>query len=122
MKPIIQRRQFLKQAGLALGALSTSPLLGAAKAPLFEISLAEWSLHKALFAGKMDHLDYAKIAKREFGIHGVEYVNQFFKDKATDGNYLKEMRTRAEGEGVRNLLIMIDGEGNLGDADAAKRH
>ena len=95
MKPIIQRRQFLKQAGLALGALSTSPLLGAAKAPLFEISLAEWSLHKALFAGKMDHLDYAKIAKREFGIHGVEYVNQFFKDKATDGNYLKEMRTRA---------------------------
>jgi len=122
MKPIIQRRQFLKQAGLALGALSTSPLLGVAKAPLFEISLAEWSLHKALFAGKMDHLDYAKIAKREFGIRGVEYVNQFFKDKATDGNYLKEMRTRAEGEGVRNLLIMIDGEGNLGDADAAKRH
>ena len=112
MKPIIQRRQFLKQAGLALGALSTGPLLGAAKAPLFEISLAEWSLHKALFAGKMDHLNYARVAKSEFGIHAVEYVNQFFKDKATDANYLKEMRTRAEGEGVRSLLIMIDGEGN----------
>ncbi|MGA0327337.1 MAG: TIM barrel protein [Limisphaerales bacterium] len=121
MKPNIQRRQFLKQAGLALGALSTSPLLGAASAPLFEVSLAEWSLHKALFAGKMDHLNYAKVAKSEFGIHAVEYVNQFFKDKATDANYLKEMRTRAEGEGVRSLLIMIDGEGNLGDADPAKR-
>ena len=117
----MQRRHFIKQAGLALGALSVSPLMGAVKTPLFEISIAEWSLHKALFAGKMDHLNYARVAKSEFGIHAVEYVNQFFKDKATDANYLKEMRTRAEGEGVRSLLIMIDGEGNLGDADPAKR-
>lgn len=121
MKQSIDRRHFIKQAGLALGALSTAPALTAAKAPLFEISVAEWSLHKALFAGKMDHLDYAKVARREFGIGAVEYVNQFFKDKATDGNYLMEMRRRAEGEGVRSLLIMIDGEGNLGDADDSKR-
>ncbi len=117
----MQRRHFIKQAGLALGALSVSPLMGAVKIPLFEISIAEWSLHKALFAGKMDHLNYARVAKSEFGIHAVEYVNQFFKDKATDANYLKEMSTRAEGEGVRSLLIMIDGEGNLGDAKSAKR-
>lgn len=121
MKQSIDRRHFIKQAGLALGAISTAPLLGAAKAPLFQISVAEWSLHKTLFAGKMDHLDYAKVAKREFGIEAVEYVNQFFKDKATDGNYLMEMRRRAEGEGVRSLLIMVDGEGNLGDADDIKR-
>jgi L-ribulose-5-phosphate 3-epimerase len=121
MKQSMDRRRFIKQAGLALGALSTAPALSAAKGPLFEISVAEWSLHKALFAGKMDHLDYAKVAKREFGIGAVEYVNQFFKDKATDGNYLMEMRRRAEGEGVRSLLIMIDGEGNLGDADENKR-
>jgi len=117
----MDRRHFFKQAGLALGALSTVPTLSAAKGPLFQISVAEWSLHKTLFAGKMDHLDYAKVAKREFGIEAVEYVNQFFKDKATDGNYLMEMRRRADGEGVRNLLIMIDGEGNLGDADDSKR-
>ena len=117
----MQRRHFIKQAGLALGALSTTPVFGAAKGPLFEISVAQWSLHKTLFASKMDHLDYAKVAKREFGIEAVEYVNQFFKDKATNGNYLMEMRRRAEGEGVRSLLIMIDGEGNLGDADEKKR-
>ena len=105
-----------------MGAFSLAPALSAAKNPLFKISLAEWSLHKALFGGKMDHLNYAKVAKREFGIEAVEYVNQFFKDKATDGNYLMEMRKRAEGEGVQSVLIMIDGEGNLGDADEAKRN
>lgn len=105
-----------------MGAFSLAPALSAAKDPLFKISLAEWSLHKTLFGGKLDHLDYAKVAKREFGIEAVEYVNQFFKDKATDGGYLMEMRKRAEGEGVQNVLIMIDGEGNLGDADEAKRH
>ena len=117
----MNRRHFLKKAGLAMGAFSLAPALSAAKDPLFKISLAEWSLHKTLFGGKMDHLDYAKVAKREFGIEAVEYVNQFFKDKATDGNYLMEMRKRAEGEGVQSVLIMIDGEGNLGDADETKR-
>ena len=81
----MDRRHFIKQAGLALGALSTAPALSAAKGPLFEISVAQWSLHKTLFAGKMDHLDYAKVAKKEFGIevtpimvetsNGVEIIN-----------------------------------------------
>jgi sugar phosphate isomerase/epimerase len=31
------------------------------------------------------------------------------------------MNTRAKGEGVTQVLIMCDGEGNLGDSDAAKR-
>ena len=121
MKASMDRRYFIKQAGLALGTFSAASALNAADQPLFRISLAEWSLNKSLFAGKMDHLDYAKVARREFNIEAVEYVNQFFKDKAKDGNYLMEMRRRAEGEGVRSLLIMIEGEGNLGDADQANR-
>ena len=68
----------------------------------------------------MQHLDFAKIAK-SVGIEAIEYVNQFFKDKAGDAAFLKEMNTRAKGEGVTQVLIMCDGEGNLGDADAAKR-
>jgi sugar phosphate isomerase/epimerase len=66
------------------------------------------------------HLDFAKIAKGA-GIDAIEYVNQFFKDKATDTAYLEEMNTRARGEGVTQVLIMCDGEGKLGDSDAAKR-
>ncbi len=88
---------------------------------MYEISLAEWSLHKTLFGGKMDHLDFAKAAKIDYGIDAVEYVNQFFKDQAKDSKYLSEMKSRAADLGVKSLLIMIDGEGALGDPDAAKR-
>jgi L-ribulose-5-phosphate 3-epimerase len=84
------------------------------------ISLAEWSINKPLFGGQMQHLDFAKIAK-DVGIDAIEYVNRFFKDKARDTAYLEEMNTRARGEGVAQVLIMCDGEGNLGDSDAAKR-
>ncbi len=88
--------------------------------PLYRISLAEWSLNKPLFAGEISNLDFAS-ESRAAGIDAIEYVNSFFKDKATDQPYLKELNTRADGEGVRQLLIMCDGEGNLGDADEAKR-
>ncbi|RFS24986.1 sugar phosphate isomerase/epimerase [Chitinophaga silvatica] len=87
----------------------------------FKISLAEWSFHKALFAGKMSHLDFPERARKEFGISGVEYVNQFFKDKANDKTYLGELKKRCEDLDVRSVLIMCDGEGEMGDLDAKKR-
>ena len=87
----------------------------------FGISLAEWSLHKTLFAKKLDHLDFPKAARRDFGIEAIELVNQFFKDKATDAAYLAEFKKRSEGEGVRILLIMVDGEGALGDPNPVQR-
>ncbi len=87
----------------------------------FEISLAEWSLHKALFSKKMTNLDFPVIAKQQFGISTVEYVNQFFKDKANDSSYLNELLKRCNDNGVKNHLIMCDGEGDLGDPDNAKR-
>lgn len=86
----------------------------------FKISLAQWSLHRALFDKKLDNLDFAAKA-REFGCEGVEYVNAFFKDKAKDEAYLKQMNQRAADAGQKNVLIMIDGEGNLADADTKKR-
>ncbi|WP_299464917.1 TIM barrel protein [uncultured Gimesia sp.] len=121
------RRDFLKQtaalsAGIAFPAWAGSAFAAVAlNHPLFEISLAEWSLHRALKGGKLDNLDFAKVTKEEFGISAVEYVNQFFKDKAKDQKYLAEMNQRASDVGVKNVLIMIDGEGALGDPDAKKR-
>ena len=88
--------------------------------PVFKISLAEWSLNPLLFGGKMDNLDFAPQA-RAHGIEAVEYVNQFFMDKGEDKAYIREMKNRADGEGVRSLLIMCDREGNLGDPEEAKR-
>lgn len=122
------RRQFLAAAGAiaAAGAsanlsLAFHPVQPAARKELFKISLAQWSLHRALNGGKIDNLDFAKIAKEEFGIEGIEYVNQFFKDKAEDQKYLADMKQRAADNGVTSILIMVDGEGALGDADQAKQ-
>lgn len=118
----VSRRQFIASATAASLALQTSSLWSQeTKTPPFKISLAQWSLNKPLFGKKLDNLDFAKYTKEKFDIEAVEYVNQFFKDKAKDETYLAEMKKRAADVGVTSLLIMIDGEGALGDKDAAKR-
>lgn len=133
MKTTMDRRQFFRRAGTVAAAATLAPALtmgrralaeGPAPKPesrLFRISLAEWSLHKALFAKQMDHLDFPRVAKVDYGLHGIELVNQFFKDKAKDRKYLSAFKQRAMDLNVQTLLIMIDGEGALGDPDAAKR-
>ena len=122
MLPPIRRRDFLQAVAALTAAGFVAPFVQAAdKTPLFEISLAEWSLHRTIKAGKLDNLDFAKVAKQDYGIHAVEFVNQFFMDKAKDTAYLTELKKRADGEGVKLLLIMCDNEGALGDADEKKR-
>ena len=116
------RRKFITSLSASLAA---SSLISNAdhhkKKQLFEISIAEWSLHKSLFGKKISNLDFPVVAKKEFKISAVEYVNQFFKDKATDKNYLNELKKICDNEGVKSLLIMCDGEGKLGDPDKNKR-
>lgn len=117
------RRQF-GQIAASLAAVGGSRGALAAPAdskPLFKISLAEWSLHRTIFSGSLDNLDFPREAKRTYGIEAVEYVNQFFKDKAKDYDYLADLSRRAGDEGVQNLLIMCDGLGKLGDPDAKAR-
>lgn len=87
---------------------------------MFSISLAQWSLHKELYAGKLKHLDFPALAKSEFDITAVEYVNSFFEQKQS-ADYNKQLRQRCDDAGVTSVLIMCDGEGDLGDPDAAKR-
>ena len=83
----LDRRKFLKQfvqltASVSMADRAAQQLFAGVKEPLFKISLAEWSLHRALFSKQLDHLDFAKVARNDYGIYAVEYVNQFFKDKA----------------------------------------
>ena len=87
----------------------------------FKISLAEWSLHRMLYSGKLDHLDFCVIAREEFNLDAIEYVNSFFFDKAKDLGYLKEMKNRANDQGISSLLIMCDNEGSLGDPSQKAR-
>ncbi len=134
-----ERRQFLKHSAwtaLGLGFLglqacggdsgATNQPAKATDAPeakasvsetLFQISLAQWSLHRAFEAGTIDNLDFAPTAKKDFGISAVEHVNKFFKTRARDKPYLRELKKRADDNGVRSLLIMVDGEGPLAEPD-----
>lgn len=118
------RRKFLRDLGLAGAGIALAPsmdLLASTKKEWFQISLAQWSLHRTLRAGQLNNLDFPEFTVKNFGINAVEYVNQFFKDKAEDQTYLKDLRQRAADHGVKNVLIMIDGEGQLGDTDESKR-
>jgi len=85
----------------------------------FSISLAQWSLNKALFGGVLDNLDFPAYTKEKFDIHAVEYVNQFFR--SAEKSYIKELLKRTEDIDVKNVLIMVDSEGNLGEMEEAKR-
>lgn len=112
-----------KSTSAAAGAennLDPSTMDAEEAAMFFQISLAQWSFHRALRSGEMDNLEFAAKAK-SLGCEGLEYVNQFFADKAKDTAYLTTMNERAEAEGLKNVLIMIDGEGDLADANAKKR-
>lgn len=122
------RRDFLKTSAAAAAAVAAGSLVPrAARAesspsePPFKISLAEWSLHKTLQAGQMTNLDFPRVAKEEFDIDAVEYVNSFFKDKAKDTEYLTELKKRCDDLGVISLLIMVDNEGDLGAEGEADR-
>jgi len=141
LSPFLDRRGFVRRltagaAGFVLsrvgrpspgGTLFAGPapdagsLVPGGPEPLFGISLAQWSLHKALGDGELDHLDFPGVAHREFGIDAVEYVNSFFKDSGRDQGYLLTLKDRCDAEGVRSLLIMCDGEGRIGDPEDAAR-
>lgn len=98
----------------------------------FDISLAQWSLHKRygkalqnnpddVLQGDEDPLYFAQVARQQFDIGAVEYVNTFYFDKAEDESYLNELKNVADNEGVESVLIMCDAEGNLGDPDEEAR-
>ena len=124
MRDPISRREFLASSTIGTAAILAGPWPAPARltrAEPFRISLAQWSLHRTLRSGQLDHLDFARVARSEFGIEAIEFVNTFFKDKAKDAAYLAEMNRRATDQGVLHHLIMCDGEGRLGDPDAGMR-
>ncbi len=129
----LDRREFVARTGLLAGGIfasTSAPCCAAltgllptrtATEPWFEISLAQWSLHKTLFDGKLDNLGFPAFAKEKCQINAVEYVNQFFMDKAEDKKYLAELNQRCSDAGVKSVLIMVDREGKLGDPDDSMR-
>jgi len=119
----MNRRDFVKTSTVAGIGLAAAPTLlsSCGSEPWFEISLAEWSLHKALFEGRLKHLSFPEKAKRDFGITAVEYVSTFFQGLVEDKNYTGELKKSTDYHGIKNVLIMVDGEGALGAGDMKDR-
>ncbi|PHR95441.1 MAG: xylose isomerase [Leeuwenhoekiella sp.] len=106
-----------------------SPTETAQTEPFFNISLAQWSLHRAFQSGDLSPMDFAKKAN-EMGFEGIEYVSQLYNAEmekyesaqvALD-SILPKLKASSEQYGVQNVLIMVDGEGNLASEDETERN
>src|SRR5947208_11585391 len=75
-----------------------------------DISLAEWALVQEIREGKWKNLDFPRIAREDFGINGIEFVNTLF-ESPTEG-YLKKLKSNAAAHGVTMVLVMVDEEGD----------
>ena len=125
------RRDFLRTSAAALAAVSVADVLAAgpcdscdpdeAGEPLFKISVAEYSLHRMIGKGELDPRDFGPFCKKHFDVEAVEYWMGPFSDKVDDRAYMDEMQKKSEDAGVKQLLIMIDGKGQLGDPDEEGR-
>lgn len=120
------RRQFLRDAAGLAGVAVVGGALSAEADPQdppgakkFSISLAAWSVHRLFFDGKLKQIDLPKLTREEFGLDGLELVNNFFPAPTFD--YCNDLRKRAADHGVKILLIMCDSEGDMSHADAAVR-
>lgn len=89
--------------------------------PLFEIGLAQWSLRDLHRGGGLANEDFGAYTRKTFGIGAIEYVSIFFPGRNPDLAHLRECKKRNDDAGVRTNLIMVDGEGALGDPDEGKR-
>lgn len=75
-----------------------------------DISLAQWALVQEIREGKWKTLDFPGIAREDFDINGIEFVNTLFEVPTM--NYLNQLKRNAENHGVEMVLIMVDAEGD----------
>ncbi|MFO0800627.1 MAG: sugar phosphate isomerase/epimerase family protein [Gemmataceae bacterium] len=124
MSQLLSRRAFLQSSAAVVGAAGVAAAQDARR-PLFDISIAQWSHNRAFFGRpgveKKDPLKFAEIAKTDYQIAAVEYVNQFYRQQKANDAYLRDLKKVADDNGVRSVLIMCDGEGNLGNPDEKAR-
>lgn len=96
--------------------------------PFFKLSLAQWSIHKMIREDGIDPYTFAEKAKN-WGFSGLEYVSQLYNPELSDADYsdeamaafVEKSNAEAKKHGMENVLIMIDGQGNLAVNDEAER-
>jgi hypothetical protein len=105
----------------AFGCSLVTPLLASAQSgsKWFKISLAEWSVHRAIRSGQLKNIDFPKLAREKFGIEGLEFVNTLW-ESPTQG-YLQRLKRNMQSTATRCVLIMCDDEGMMGHPNKADR-
>lgn len=111
----LSRRSFVTRS-LALGGgvaaaltLKKSSLKATPRAVEDDISLAQWALVREIREGQWTTLDFPRIAREDFGLNGIEFVNTLF-DVPT-ARYLDQLKQNAAEHDVKMILIMVDAEG-----------
>lgn len=112
----MDRRKFIKNSSLIGSSSLLSPSIITnfqmtnRKKMQDDISLAQWALVDEVRGGKWKTLDFPKIAREDFDLNGIEFVNTLFEVPTI--NYLNEMKKNASQHGVTMVLIMVDNEGD----------
>jgi L-ribulose-5-phosphate 3-epimerase len=118
----MKRRSFIRNSALGITALAVNPLIARTTyQKSLQISLAQWSLHRSFNDGILDPVDFASIAMEKYQIEAVEFVNGFYLDKANDEKFWNHMNARSGEAGVKNLVLMVDDEGDMGAASEKVR-
>jgi L-ribulose-5-phosphate 3-epimerase len=115
----VNRRTFFSAIPAASFAGAVTPSSAQTSGKALKISLAQWSLHKAIQSRLVTNLDFPRIARQQFGIEGLEFVNQLWE--APTERYITTLKRNMRDHGSTGVLIMCDGEGNMGSADRAER-
>ncbi|MBL8218294.1 MAG: sugar phosphate isomerase/epimerase [Bryobacterales bacterium] len=114
----MNRRNFAKLAGAMGAPLSVVPAQTGAGGR-FRISLAQWSMHKAIQSRMVANLQFPRIAREQFGIEGLEFVNTLMEPPIASN--IQQLKRNMSSTGTKGVLIMVDGEGFMGAVDRAER-
>lgn len=118
----MRRRKFISYSAIGASALAASPLFAhCSQGKKLKISLAQWSLHRSFWDGTLDAVDFASIAMDKYKIDAIEFVNGLYPDKGNDEAFWTQMSKRSDDAGVKNLVMMVDDEGDLGAASEKER-
>lgn len=115
--------------------------------PRFKYSFAQYALHRKIGGGgplwrrtakrvhfaltermvdffqfPLNPIDFPEFIRETFDIGAVEYVSSFYRGLVEDQKYWTDLKNRADNSGVESVLIMVDGEGRIGDPNSAIRN
>lgn len=93
----------------------------------FKLSLAQWSFHRSIKYNNLSPYEFARLAS-ELDFEGLEYVSTLYPDvmKSDDktsaiNSFIEKNNSLAAQYKMKNVLIMVDEEGNLSTSNKNER-